>query len=539
MNQSIQYLNKNAISIIRLSSKRQADGLSLNVQSDEIKSYCARAGLNLVEEFSIIESAKDSKKRFKYKDAIRFAEKNKIGNIVFYMADREARNLTDLEINEAKVSKGIFIIHYAKENNVFHRGSSDADLLTRGFNGLINKQYSKNLSTKVNDGMKKKAESGWFPSNNPPLGYICQKSIDPLTGRIKNRGGTIILDPNENNRKIVLREFELRANGLSFENIRETIIEEGLINSKSIKRYHASVIHRRLQNPFYRGQFLWQETLYNGNHELFIPKHILMKVDESFGLRPSSVRRDENEYTALSGGWLKCNCGCHVVYDPKKKINRKSGESKTYHYYHCTNGKRLHDSMSGMNVTNDQIWIQLGTVVNDIHISEQFAKEIADALNQVEDKAHSTTRLQIRALESKIEQLRKNQDTLFDMVLKKELEKEMFDVQLNRIRNEENIAIHQLESIQLALTTAVKETCQSVLELAKNAQSLWNSQSANERKKVLDMILSNPVLNGINIEYNLKKPFAILKEMNGNPEWRTLRDSNSRPTGSKPATLSN
>lgn len=51
-----------------------------------------------------------------------------------------------------------------------------------------------------------------------------------------------------------------------------------------------------------------------------------------------------------------------------------------------------------------------------------------------------------------------------------------------------------------------------------------------EKKKVLDMILSNPVLDGINIQYDLKKPFAILKEMKGNDEWRTRVDSNHRPT---------
>lgn len=444
MNKNIQYLNKNAIAIIRLSSGRQADGLSLDVQSDEIKAYCKRLGLKLLEEFSIIESAKDSKKRFKYKDAIRFAEKNKIGNIVFYMADREARNLTDLETNEAKVLKGIFNLHYAKENYIFHRESSDSDMLTRGFTGLINKQYSKNLSTKVNDGMKKKAETGWFPSNHPPLGYVCQKAVDSDTGRIKNRGGIIVLDPIESNKKIVIREFELRANGLSFERIRETIISEGLINPKALSKYHTSVIHRRLKNPFYRGQFVWQDILYEGKHELLIPKNILLKVDESFGLRPISIRRDENDYTTLSGGWLKCACGCHVVYDPKKKLNRKTQESRTYHYYHCTNGKRLHDSMAGMNVTNDQIWIQLGTAVNDIHLSEQFAKDISDALNQIESKGHATTKKQIELLNVEEALLQTREDKLITMRMDGEIDKSTFDSQLKRIRKDRSSIIQQI-----------------------------------------------------------------------------------------------
>lgn len=530
MNSNIFYKNKNAVAIIRISSRRQADGLSPDVQLGEVENYCKRIGLILVKEFRIIESAKDSKSRVKYNEAIHYVEKNKIGNIIFYMFDREARNFTDLELNEEKVLKGIFNIHYVKEGTVLHKNSSEAEFLTRSFSGIINKQYSKTLSTKVNDGMKKKAESGWYPSNTPPLGYVCQKAVDPETGRIKNRGGIIGLDPNENNRKIVLREFELRAKGLSFDKIREQVIAEGLVSGKMLRSYSASTVHYRLINPFYRGEFYWQDILYKGKHELFIPRDLLIKVDESLGLRAVTVKREASEYTALMGGWIRCSCGCHIVYDPKKKINRKSGESRIYHYYHCTNGKRLHESMAGMNITNDQIWIQLGKAVDDIQIPETLAKDIAEALNQLESKAHDATRRQIDFLRQEEALFQTQEDKLFSMRLNGEIDKETFDVQLNRIRKDRNFVIQQIENLQLSLTSVVMETVQSILELAKNAKSFWNSQPVEEKKKVLEMILSNPVLDGINIQYDLKKPFAILKEMKGNDEWRTRHDSNVRPT---------
>ena len=530
MNANIFYRNKDAVAIIRISSRRQADGLSPDVQVSEIEQYCKRLGLNLVHKFKIIESAKDSKARVKYNEAIHYVEKNKIGNVVFYMFDREARNFTDLEINEEKVMDGIFTLHYVKEGTILHKNSSEAEFLTRNFSGIINRQFSKTLSIKVNGGMKKKAESGWFPGNTPPLGYVCQKAIDPETGRIKNRGGIIVVDPNINNQRIVLREFELRSLGYSLERIREQVISEGLVSGKMVKSYSHSAIHYRLTNPFYRGEFYWQEVLYKGKHELFVPRNHLLKVEESFGLRGSTVKRKENDYTVLMGGWLKCTCGCHVVYDPKKKINRKSGKSKTYHYYHCTNGKRVHESMSGMSISNDQIWIQLEKAVDDIQISEALAEDIAEALNQLEAKAHSATRKQIEFLKHEEALFQGREDNLFSMRLNGEVDKETFDFQLSRIRKDRNFVIQQIESLQLSLTSVVMETVQSILELAKNAKSFWNSEPLEEKKKVLDMILSNPVLDGINIEYDLKKPFEILKEMKGNSEWRTRQDSNLRPT---------
>src|SRR5690606_3776326 len=101
-------------------------------------------------------------------------------------------------------------------------------------------------------------------------------------------------------------------------------------------------IESRLKNPFYRGEFDWKGKRYKGKHELFVPKMWLDKVDEMNGLRGCTKRHFADEHLALVDGWLKCSCGCRIIYDPKTKTN-KSGGGKTYHYYHCTNGKGVHE----------------------------------------------------------------------------------------------------------------------------------------------------------------------------------------------------
>ena len=70
------------------------------------------------------------------------------------------------------------------------------------------------------------------------------------------------------------------------------------------------------------------------------------------------------------------------------------------------------------------------------------------------------------------------------------------------------------------------ETAQSILELAKDAKTLWVSRAPMERRMFLDKVLSNPVLNGANIEFTLRKPFAVLAEMAQNDNWRPQGDSN-------------
>jgi hypothetical protein len=68
------------------------------------------------------------------------------------------------------------------------------------------------------------------------------------------------------------------------------------------------------------------------------------------------------------------------------------------------------------------------------------------------------------------------------------------------------------------------ETAKTVLELATSAKSIWITKSPQERREFLDLILSIPILEGVNVRYELKKPFAVLVELSeknkfGAPDW--------------------
>lgn len=176
--------------------------------------------------------------------------------------------------------------------------------------------------------------------------------------------------------------------------------------------------------------------------------------------------------------------------------------------------------------------------MDQMSISKEFAEDIAKALNEAEQKAHRVAHLQIAELKEKEKELQKHEDTLFDFLLGKQIEKSDFDKQIERIRLNRDSLTDQLEALQRSLTSAAFETAKTILELATSAKSLWITRSTQERREFLNKILSNPVLDGLTVRYELKKPFAVLVRMVGDEKWRTLRDSNSRPIGSKPTTLS-
>lgn len=73
-----------------------------------------------------------------------------------------------------------------------------------------------------------KAENGWLPYWHTPLGYIHFKEKDAYGNSIKGTA-RLIRDPDEKNVRLVQREFELRANGYSYDQIREKVVKEGIV----------------------------------------------------------------------------------------------------------------------------------------------------------------------------------------------------------------------------------------------------------------------------------------------------------------------
>ncbi|MEN0059101.1 MAG: zinc ribbon domain-containing protein [Bdellovibrio sp.] len=222
-------------------------------------------------------------------------------------------------------------------------------------------------------------------------------------------------------------------------------------------------------------------------------------------------RNFSSEFTTLADGFLRCECGCKIIYDPKEKRNKTTGDIKTYHYYRCTNGKRTHEKL--VNINAPKIWEQFSTVMDKINISEDFAKVIANALNTNEKKAHKAIELQMEEFKVSLKELEDHENKLFDLRIQGNINQEDFNKQLARIRSNRDDLAKQLETLQKGLTSAVMETAKTVLELATNAKSLWNALPAEERRVMLEKLLSNPILDGLNVRFTLKKPFAVLVQM--------------------------
>lgn len=502
-----------AVAFLRVSSGRQKDNTSHDTQEQEILKYAQENALDIVQIFRLTESAKDSAKRTQYQDGLKWGRRNKIRHVLFYIFDRETRNLTDNETNETLVRSGDMVLHYVKERRIYHSGSSDSDFFLRDIQAVTNKQFIRAHRTKVIDAMRTKAEAGHYPGNQPPLGYV--------NAKLENqRKGTVIKpDPDVQKVRQVQREFELRAQGFSCDQIRDRVIQEKFISPLKIPNYSRSGIEKRLRNSFYYGKFIWQGKEYDGKHDLIISPSILALVSKSFR-QGNYQRKQTGEHGALAGGFLKCGdakCGCNIVYDPKTKVIVKTAQSKTFHYYRCTNGRKAHTKIQYAKETD--LWVELERVFDDIAIDGVLAAEIARGLNDSFAEVRRERKAEINRFHVSLAELEAREDKAYADKNAGLLDDGMYLRQIAKIREERKRYTDLLERSSDELDAQLLETAQSTLELAKEAKSLWLLQSAVERVDFLKLILSNQFVDGVSIRYELKKPFQILKKMKDSGSW--------------------
>ncbi|MCC6809827.1 MAG: hypothetical protein IT381_20530 [Deltaproteobacteria bacterium] len=104
-----------------------------------------------------------------------------------------------------------------------------------------------------------------------------------------------------------------------------------------------------------------------------------------------------------------------------------------------------------------------------------------------------------------------------------------FKQQQGRLRGDQSLLFDLLQDAQRQIDGAYLQTAQNTLELAKSAKMLVESRAPQERLEFLKKLLSNAVLDGRIIKFELKKPFLVLSEVREVPEnsvWRAVEESN-------------
>lgn len=506
-------MKEKAVIFCRISDQKQDEGFSLAAQEKYALEYCKLKNFEIHNTFSIIETGSKAGKRTKFEEMVReiqkyLKSKSTQLHLIVEKPDRLTRNFTSKEQLEALVMAGKLVIHYYKDRRIVDKYASPADIFTEDIMTSLSKYTAGNISRETKKGMKEKAAQGCFPAR-PPIGYKNVRIGDEdKNGR---RHAAIIVD--EATKSAVLRIFELRAvKHLSYKEISSAIREEGLLPPKRAKSLTKSSVQEILKNPFYVGRFYWQGELYEGKHELFVPRKWFQKSQEHLG--STKKRKPKGTFS----NYLKCAdpaCGLTILYDPKVKKLKQTGEVVTYDYYHCSDGRDVHKKnlTKQTNVSEFAIWNGLACVADEICINERLAQAVSVALKRTHDKAIAEHKETIHQHKQEIAAKETEEDRATDLLINGVLDKEIYGRMIKKIREEKRHYVDLLEQNQMSITDKFYETSEKILELCIHAKSQWEKLNTQERLDFLQSVLSNQYLDGSTIRYNLKKPFAVLVEM--------------------------
>lgn len=503
-----------AIGIVRVSSKKQGDNNSPGVQREGITAHAKAHGLHLVDVITLEESAKSSEARVKFHAALARAKKDKTRHLIFWVWDRTTRNFTDYELLEDLIRRDEVVLHVAAERWQLHGSSDEGDWLKAEMNTLVAKTYSRQLSRRAKESQDAKAKDGWYPTR-PPLGYRNTKLVG-ANGVVRDRGGTIDLLPA--GRALLRRMYELRMAGHSLEAIGDVVVKEGLWAAlgRRNRRVLRGDVERLLKDEFYVGWYTWRDERYRGKHDTVFTIDEWQRLQATFGRAPYGSPLETGG--ALSGFLLCVECGCRITYDPKIKP-----DGRRYDYYRCTNGHRMHAKR--IHVTEAQLLAQFEAAIANIEMPHALADEISRVLRETHEVVRIERRREIAALKRTVDDVQAREDKIVAMYVDGKLDDVTYQRQRDMLLNEKHAALDRLSAASEELDDKYLVTADRCFELAKQARTLWNQRSPSEKRQLLEMVLSNPRLDGASARWDLKKPFAVLSEMKAAKDWRARRDS--------------
>ena len=370
----------------------------------------------------------------------------------------------------------------------------------------------------------------------------------PRSTRTAGRNGAVGPSWAQRRRGVVscVAKWTCTSRGSAWNCIRRKCVADGLVPASHLATYTATQIDKHLKNIFYaaipnphadperphetfRSQFVWRGNWYEGKHEPIFSAAEWERLKASFGLKATQRVLKHQGLFATGPLTLSCaadGCGCKVTYAPKTKPS-----GVTYSYYRCADGRRVHRGKGEpqVNVKEQDILDQLAGAADAIEITSAFAEAVARALNETHRAATEAKKKSAEAYRAELRALEEKENRIFDRFDTGEIDRSTFDAQVARVREARRDRFEKLRDADCGIDTAYLDTARDVLELAKQAKSLLETRSREEKRDFLARLVCNPRLDGRTVRFDLKKPFAVLAKMRAANDWRPQRESNPSP----------
>jgi len=309
----------------RVSTDKQQDGASLDVQLDACRNYCESNGLVVVAEFRDVLSGLKTD-RPQYRQAVDMAKAKTVDKLVVWRLDRLGRDSGEYITQLRDLRKlGISV------TSVTQPGES---VLMQELMGVLAAEESRQLSVRITASKRRRASEGKWSGGSAPMGYSIERHPD----------GGCILVPNDD--APLIRELYKRyATGKhNLRNLRDYMNEQGHVLPKQ------SLLNI-LKNPVYMGVvrqgYFSRSNLMAGPKEVREVKGLHRALIDEATFDKVQVKRKANKSRANGGtapkylfsGLTFC-AGCGGRYTASWTGRDRS---KNHIYYFCNRSRDTGD----------------------------------------------------------------------------------------------------------------------------------------------------------------------------------------------------
>jgi site-specific DNA recombinase len=484
---------KQAVIYARVSSKEQEkEGFSIPAQLKLLKEYASAQGFAVAQEYVDVETAKQSG-RAAFGEMVAYLKAHPAIRVMLVeKTDRLYRNLKDwVTVDELEVE-----IHFPKEGVVLSRESRSSEKFMHGIKVLMAKNYIDNLSEEARKGMQEKAEQGIWPTKCP-LGY---RNVTAPEGK-----KIIAADPAV--APIIAKLFEWYATGqYSMQEVSRMARDAGLVYRKSGAKVPVSTIHTILHTRLYTGWYEWNGKMIQGRHEPLVSVDLWERVQGVMDGRFAKKHRRFKHDFAFSGLIACGTCGCSIVGEIKKQ---------RYVYYHCTG---YADKSEGRKpvctrkyVREEVLEERFTELLGRLRFDDEVLGWVRDALLASHADERREHQEAVIRLQAECRRLDERINAMYIDKLDGKIGGDFYDKFAGEWRDEQRRLQREIGRHQNAEESYMDEGVR-ILELARNAQSLFERQDPRQKRRLLNFVLSNCSWANGEMTVTYRQPFDLLAE---------------------------
>lgn len=483
--------------LARVSTDDQKDALP--AQTMRLLDYVKSKGYEH-ELFEIQESAYKGDRQYFRAVVEQIALNDSLVVVVFDKIDRLTRDPTSQEyIRLLKLCEaGKIELHFPSDNIFVHKDSPASDKMRLGFGITMSQYYSAAISDNVKRRLSQMLRDGVW-TGAAPFGYRYVILAD----------GKKWLAPDEFQAHVVKETFSRYASGLTS----LKAISHWWLDEFGLQTRH-SRIEKILKNPFYYGDMRIKGILYPHNYDQIISFDLFEKVQSvlhGYSAKPHRWAGLPFPYRGL----IHCHeCDCKVTFEYKK--NGK------YTYGHCTQSKYKHEAEY---VNENIIEKQFIEAVQAIRIPDEIHSDLIEVIKAVKGDQTKTLEQERTVLQTEIAKY----DTRLNRMYVDRLDGKVADYLYDEKHKEFTESKHKLQTrlqkIELLHNDKIDEYSH-LLELANKAPKIFEKANHEQKRDILNQVLSNSTLDGKQLRWKYKKPFALMALCSENANWQGHVESN-------------